>query len=575
MKFQFLPMLIGLLLVSHAGGALAQMTIVDLGTLPGGSFSTALDINDRGQVVGVSNNAEGANRAVLWDNGRIVDLGTLPGGTHSAAMFINNRGQIAGTSDSGDFFTHAVLWDGGRIIDLGTLPGFGFSQPTALNERGQVVGEAETAATGQSRAFVWDDAVHLDLGFGTSTANNDLGEVVGFHRGEVSSMALPFLWHEGVLSYLATLRDDAVTAPVAINASGQVAGTGPTPAGSRAIFWDGGVPTDLGALPGHFRSWAEDMNGSGAVVGASQSDTVVEAILWVNGRTVRLGTLGTAFSIAHDINDRGQIAGVSVTPTGGPHIVLWTDGRMLDLGVLPGARVLDFYQPPAINERGQVVSQGATATGEIHAVVWTPAATTTLRVDSPNEPSRWGIGTTHRVAWTYAGTAAQFAVEISRDDGAWELLAMVPDRPGPSQNADVAIAGPASATARVRVRAVGAVTETSDANDAAIRIEPAAIRIVLPTTTRIAYGSRQEVFIAHNLGAGAPIAVDLSGDDGRTWRTVSGDLRTMGTTTSWFAGVVDLPPTMQGRMRVRAMDGSGALAISPPFAVTAASPGTR
>ncbi len=43
-----------------------QYSMTDLGTLPGGSISHALDINSRGQVVGVSSTASGEVHAVLW-----------------------------------------------------------------------------------------------------------------------------------------------------------------------------------------------------------------------------------------------------------------------------------------------------------------------------------------------------------------------------------------------------------------------------------------------------------------------------------------------------------------------------
>ena len=40
------------LAVVSGRSASAQIVIVDLGTLPGSTFSTASDINDRGQIVG-------------------------------------------------------------------------------------------------------------------------------------------------------------------------------------------------------------------------------------------------------------------------------------------------------------------------------------------------------------------------------------------------------------------------------------------------------------------------------------------------------------------------------------------
>ena len=82
----------------------------DLGTL-GGTYSSANAVNDRGQVVGVSNLKYDARRhAFLWENGRMRDLGTLPGDTWSAATGIDNRGRVVGSSGGERGPSHAVLW---------------------------------------------------------------------------------------------------------------------------------------------------------------------------------------------------------------------------------------------------------------------------------------------------------------------------------------------------------------------------------------------------------------------------------------------------------------------------------
>src|SRR5262245_60053990 len=108
---------------AHAG----QM--LDLGTLGGGG-SEAFGINDLGQVVGQSETGRGHRElhAFVWTRGardgvkgnrEMKDLGTL-GGDASQANDINDLGEIVGLSETPDGEVHAALWSDGAIIDLGT-----------------------------------------------------------------------------------------------------------------------------------------------------------------------------------------------------------------------------------------------------------------------------------------------------------------------------------------------------------------------------------------------------------------------------------------------------------------------
>jgi len=78
-----------------------------------------------------------------------------------------------------------------------------------------------------------------------------------------------------------------------------------------------------------------------------------------------LGSLGGATSIAHDVNDRGEIVGFAETATGQAHAVLWTATHgPRDLGTLGGPVSMGL----AINNRGEVVG------GSGHAFLWTEQA---------------------------------------------------------------------------------------------------------------------------------------------------------------------------------------------------------
>ena len=56
-----------------------EYAIVDLGFFPGGGFAEAVDVNNRGQIVGWGSTATGVVHGILWDNGEVLDLGTLGG----------------------------------------------------------------------------------------------------------------------------------------------------------------------------------------------------------------------------------------------------------------------------------------------------------------------------------------------------------------------------------------------------------------------------------------------------------------------------------------------------------------
>jgi len=100
-------------------------TAVNLGSF-GGNYGQALGINNFGQTVGWSNYAgDEHGPAFIWDflHG-LQPLSLLPGDTDANGQNINELGQIVGVSVRAlpDSFTvHAAIWQNGTVTDLQTL----------------------------------------------------------------------------------------------------------------------------------------------------------------------------------------------------------------------------------------------------------------------------------------------------------------------------------------------------------------------------------------------------------------------------------------------------------------------
>jgi probable HAF family extracellular repeat protein len=233
--------------------------------------------------------------------------------------------------------------------------------------------------------------------------SND-GVVVGASTTATFGATHAFLWRNGQLVDLGTLSDSpfAASAAYGINDAGTIVGqtnVEPDSEPPHAFRYRNGSMRDLGTGfgPGSFsRAW--DVNDAGAVVGerSRTQSSPVRAFLARNGQFRDLGTLGGSSpspfsieSIAHAVNDRGQIVGTALPPEPPLHAFLWEDGVMMDLGTLGGdAEATEAF---GVNDRGHVVGASPTASREIHAFLWRDGAMQDLGTLGGDRSAAYGI----------------------------------------------------------------------------------------------------------------------------------------------------------------------------------------
>jgi probable HAF family extracellular repeat protein len=170
--------------------------MIDLGSL-GGTYGVAVDLNNRGQVIGNALLAgDGIQRAFLWPgrDGKMIKLSTL-GGTRSEAKAINSAGNVTGAARLvGDTLFHAVLWTNEKVIDLGVVPGDLCAEGMAINSRRKIVGFSNQDHCFQPHAhgFLWENGVLFDLNrlISNPTALTVIEGVRITERGEIAGNAL-------------------------------------------------------------------------------------------------------------------------------------------------------------------------------------------------------------------------------------------------------------------------------------------------------------------------------------------------------------------------------------------------
>ena len=331
-----------------------------------------------------------------------------------------------------------------KPIDTGPLGGasssLGFEGERDINSRGTVLSLAETQIPDPfapncffadcfiGHAVDWRDSVLTDLGALPSVNNSgpiwitDSGLVGGFSQnGSIDPLTgspefQAVLFKDGSVVDLGTLGGNESSA-FGVNDRGQVVGCAANavpdsfgfcfgvPQQSRAFIWNGGGMKDLGTLGGP-DALAELVNDRGQVAGWSLTDSTVNPatgiptqhpFLWENGKMRDLGTIGgTAVYLINNLNNRGQIVGgMNVVGDQSFHPFLWDGVSLRDLGTFGG----DFGSADWINEAGDVVGWAFTAGNQAsHAFLWGKGTLTDLgTVDGDPSSSAFVVNSERQV----------------------------------------------------------------------------------------------------------------------------------------------------------------------------------
>lgn len=297
----------------------------DLGVLEGGYPGKpiemwAKDINNLGEVVGVSLHHDGLNNVgFLWRNGELQPLRDPAGRLVGSARGINDRGDIVADSPDG---IPVVYRANGSVTDLraGLGPRWPYGGGMMINNAGWVAGHIYGPDTPSEVTFLYDgrrsQVVDIPgLSSHTPVALNDAGDLlVDAYRGADIE---PYLYSEGRATRLPrySLGDGDATAYSGLNDAGQLIGTDyAVHQGNRGFVYDRGSDTFhfLGER-GDGSPYPMDINEHGWAVGSWDGHG---GFLYRDGQTLAFDDLlvnrpaGSLDDVSlTGINDAGQIIG--------------------------------------------------------------------------------------------------------------------------------------------------------------------------------------------------------------------------------------------------------------------------
>jgi probable HAF family extracellular repeat protein len=282
-------------------------------------------VDGYGGAVAINNRRQVALDHGFWEDGLVTPYGTL-GGATTDAVDMNERGQVVGTSRDANGQRHAFLWEDGVMVNLTPEGSEESSTAHAINDHGEVLLTTDGLGSQPPRSWVWSHGNYRQLpirflqAFGLNNRGEAIGEVlqpraavvVDTRRGKVTY----FPYSGPVRQFFGISERGEVVGSMAEPICGQPGAFGAT---AMRITEDGPSSLNVPKEPCNSTTIARGVNNQGVIVGESFGG----AWIWEDGETSFLPSAGDYWQ-ASDINDRGDVVGITAGPVRPPFsAVIW------------------------------------------------------------------------------------------------------------------------------------------------------------------------------------------------------------------------------------------------------------
>ncbi|HKT25512.1 MAG TPA: hypothetical protein VJR04_12965 [Terriglobales bacterium] len=246
---------------------------VEVLAIPGAQQITANAINDRAQVVGQFNDANGMPHGFIYEDGSVCQL-DYPNARETNILDINNRGQLLGLIVTATA-TLGFIYDRGMFSSPLIYPGAKtLTIPNGINDRQEIVGVHDAPPHGGS--FYYGVGGYKFLAYpgaqGTDAQRiNDSRQIIGDFTDAAGTHGFVYLENVGAFTSALNCPNAPVIAFRGINNAGQIVGGCVDAQGNEHpfIYADGAMHPIL--IPGATSASVNDINDRGQITGTLQS----------------------------------------------------------------------------------------------------------------------------------------------------------------------------------------------------------------------------------------------------------------------------------------------------------------